>query len=149
MKKFLITLLVLIALGIGGDFVTGLFSAKPPLPIITVGEKKVEVAQGSYCWNGLLNSVCADTSSPPELIKNQELKPVVVPPDSQLKIEFKDEPKENTLVVNRWLTNEKTENVPINDNVILLPKEKGVYVYDVSARWEKGDSSYVFVIEVR
>ncbi|MED4947118.1 hypothetical protein P9760_20130, partial [Parageobacillus thermoglucosidasius] len=66
MKKFLITLLVLIALGIGGNFVTGLFSAKPPLPTITVGEKKVEVAQGSYCWNGLLNSVCADTSSPPE-----------------------------------------------------------------------------------
>ncbi|WP_233204981.1 hypothetical protein [Geobacillus sp. WSUCF-018B] len=112
MKKFLIPLLVLIVLGIGGYFVIGLFSAKPPLPTITVGEKKVEVTQGSYCWNGLLNSVCADTSSPPELIKNQELKPVVVPPNSQLKIEFKDEPKENTLVVNRWLTNIKTGSSP-------------------------------------
>jgi hypothetical protein len=149
MKKFLITLIVLIVLAVGVYFVIGLFSVKPPLPTITVEDKKVEVAQGSYCWDGLLNSVCADTSSPPEIIKNQDLKPVVVSPQSKMKIEFKNESQENTLNVNQWLTNDKTENVPINDNVILLPKEKGIYVYDVSASWDKGSSSYAFVIEVR
>ncbi|MGP7817679.1 hypothetical protein [Niallia sp. 01092] len=149
MRKFLISILIIGVVSIGVYFIIGLSSTKPPSPIITVGDKKVEVAQGSYCWDGLFNSVCADTSSPPEIIKHQELKPVVVSPQSQLKIEFENKPKENTLGVNRWLTNEKTENVPLSDNVILLPKEKGVYLYDVSARWEKGSSSYAFVIEVQ
>ena len=38
---------------------------------------------------------------------------------------------------------------PLNENVLLVPKEKGVYIYSVSANWEKGSSSYVFVIEVK
>ncbi|MEK5442195.1 hypothetical protein [Fredinandcohnia sp. FSL W7-1320] len=148
MKKSLITIIVLILLAVGIYFVIGLFSVKPPSPTITVGDKKVGVVQGSYCWDGLINSVCADASSPPEIIKNQDIKPIVVSPQSKLKIGFKNKPQEDTLNVNQWLTNEKTENVSINDNVIPLPKEKGIYVYDVSARWEKGSSSYVFVIEV-
>lgn len=41
------------------------------------------------------------------------------------------------------------ESVPISDNIVLLPKEKGIYVYNVYARWDKGSSSYAFIIEVR
>ncbi|OIK14116.1 hypothetical protein [Bacillus sp. MUM 13] len=149
MKKTLITIIVLIVLAVGIFFVIGLFSVKPPSPTITVKDKKVEAIQGSYCWRGLLNSICADTSSPPEIIKNQDIKPIVVSPQSKLKIEFKNKPQEDTLNVTQWRTNEKTENVSINDNAILLPKEKGIYVYDVYARWEKGNSSYAFVIEVK
>jgi hypothetical protein len=149
MKKYLGTLIILITLGIGGYFVIGLFNVKPPSPSITVEDKKVEVAQGSHCWDGLINAGCVDMTSPPELIKFHELKPVVVSPESELKIEFKNTPQENTLNVNQWLTNEKTENVQVKDNRIVLPKEKGVYAYDVSARWEKGDSSYAFVVEIR
>ncbi|MGD6942898.1 hypothetical protein ACQCT6_12760 [Cytobacillus gottheilii] len=51
--------------------------------------------------------------------------------------------------VNQWLSNEETKDVSINDHVILLPKEKGIYVYDVSASWEKGRSVFAFVIEVK
>lgn len=149
MKKLLITLLVLVVLAFGVYIVIGEFSAKPPAPTITVGDNKVTAAQGSYCWDGFFNSICADTSSPPEMIKNQKLKPVIVSPGSELKIEFKSEPKENTMEVNIWLSNEEIENVPLSENVILLPKENGVYIYDVSAKWEKGSSSYAFVIEVQ
>lgn len=149
MRKWLIFLLVLTMLGIGIYFAVQQCNAKPPSPTITVGDKEVAVAQGSYCWNGFLNSICADTISPLEMMKHQELKPVVVSPKSQLKIKFKNKPKENTLRVNRWLSNEEIENVPLNDNILTIPKEKGVYIYDISARWEKGDSSYAFAIEVR
>lgn len=41
------------------------------------------------------------------------------------------------------------ENVLLNNNVLFMPKEKGVYIYSVSAQWEKGSSSYNFVIEVK
>lgn len=149
MKKFSITLLVLIVLAFGIYFVIGLFNAKPPSPIITVEEKKIEVAQGSYCWDGLYNSICVDTLSPPMLIDHHEIKPVIISPKSELKIEFKKEPNKNTLGVNRWLNDNEVKNISLSNNVLIAPKEKGVYVYDVHARWEKGDSSYAFVIEVR
>ena len=107
------------------------------------------MVQGSYCWDGLLNSICADTSSPPELVKNQRLKPVVVSPESEIKIEFKIEPNENTLGVNNWISDNEVEEVSLCNNVLIAPKEKGVFVYDVHASWEKGSSSYSFIIEVQ
>ncbi len=37
----------------------------------------------------------------------------------------------------------------LSNNFLVVPKEKCVYVYNVYARWEEGDSSYTFVFEVR
>ncbi|MEG0578069.1 MAG: hypothetical protein RR500_09465 [Bacilli bacterium] len=77
------------------------------------------------------------------------MKPVIVSPESELKIKFNKEPNENTMGATKWLINNELESVSLNDGVLIVPKEKGVYVYDVHARWEKGSSSYAFVIEVR
>lgn len=145
MKKALITLVVLVVLGVGIYFFIGLFNNNPPSPTITYNEKKLEVARGSYCWTGS----CADTISPPRLIEHNEIKPVIVLPESELKIEFEKEPNANTLGVNRWLNENDLEDVSLKNNVLIVPKEKGVYIYDVHASWEKGSSSYAFVIEVR
>ena len=149
MKKVLITLSVIIVLAIGIYLVVGLFNTKPPSPIITIGEKRIELAQGSYCWDGLINAVCADTSLPPEVIKHRELKPMVVSSESKIKIEFNIEPNKDSIGVHQWLNDERTKSVPLNENILTAPKEEGIYVYDVFARWERGDSSYAFVIEVR
>ncbi|MGN7387911.1 hypothetical protein [Sporosarcina sp. SAFN-015] len=149
MKKAIITLIILVILSIGIYFVIGLFNNNPPELTITVDEKKLEVARGSYCWDGLFNSVCADTISPPMLIEHHKIKPVIVSSESELKIEFKKEPNANTLGVNRWFNDNEVEGVSLSNNVLLAPKEKGVYIYDVHARWKKGSSSYAFVIEVR
>ncbi len=149
MGKFIISLFVLGGLVFGIYFVIGQFNDKPPSPILTVGEKKIEVLQGSYCWEGLFNGVCADTASPPELIKYREMKPTVVSPESEIKIEFKTKPNKNSVEVSQWFQNGRTENVPLKDNIIVVPKEEGIYIYGIFARWSKGDSSYAFVIEVR
>ncbi|OEF99895.1 hypothetical protein BHF71_07225 [Vulcanibacillus modesticaldus] len=149
MRKFLSILLVLVVLVIGAIPIIGLLSSEPPIPTITVGDKEVTTVQGSYCWSGLLKAKCVDMISPPEIIKHAGLRPVVVSPEAQLTIEFKNEPKKNTLGANRWINNEETEVVQLNDNVLTVPKENGVYVYNIFASWEKGNSSYVFVIEVR
>ncbi|KAB2331451.1 hypothetical protein [Bacillus mesophilum] len=148
MKKGLITIILLLVLAIGIYSAISLFSSKPPSPKITVEGKKVDAVQGSYCWDGLLHSVCATTSSPPNVIQDQGIKPIVVSPLSKLKIAFKEQPLEDSLNVNQWLSNEETKDISINDH-ILLPKEKGIYVYDVSASWEKGSSIFAFVIEVK
>ncbi|MCM3126107.1 MULTISPECIES: hypothetical protein [unclassified Mesobacillus] len=148
-EKSLITLVTLFVLVIGIYFAIGLLNSYPPSPNITVDDKKLEVARGSYCWEGLFNAACVDTISPPMLIKHHEIIPVIVSPESELKIEFKKEPEENTLGVTRLLSNNEVEDVSVNNNVLVAPKEKGVYIYDVHARWDKGDSSYAFVIEVQ
>lgn len=149
MKKALISLVVLVVLGVAIYFVIGIFNNNPPSATITINEKKLEVVRGSYCWDGLFNSICADTISPPGLIEHHEIKPMIVSPESKLKIEFEKEPNANTMGVNRWLNDNETEGVSLNNNILLAPKENGVYIYDVHARWEKGSSSYAFVIEVR
>ena len=59
MKRAVNTLIVLVVLSVGIYFVIGLFNNNPPEPTITVDEKKLEVARGSYCWNGLIKSICA------------------------------------------------------------------------------------------
>ena len=146
MKKSVITLVVL---GVGIYFSIGLFTINPPEPTITIDGKKLEVARGSYCWNGLLKSICADTISPPMLIEHHDIKPVIVSPESELKIEFEKKPNANTLGVNRWFNDNEVEGVSLRNNVLIAPKEIGVYIYDVHARWKKGSSSYAFVIEVR
>ncbi|MFJ7737628.1 hypothetical protein ACIQ2D_15040 [Lysinibacillus sp. NPDC097287] len=146
MKKVLISLLAVIVLVVGIYFV---FNLKLPKPIITIENNTVEVAQSSYCWRGLINARCVDMISPPGIIEHQELKPVVVSPGAELKIEFNRKPQENTLGAYIWFSNDEVENVPLNDNVLVVPKEKGVYIYSVSAHWKKGSSSYAFVIEVK
>lgn len=149
MKKHLMTSLVFIVLAIGIYFVIEILNSNPPKPIVTVEESEVEVLQGSYCWKGLIKAQCVDMISPPEMIKHHELKPVVVSPQAKLKIEFNHEPIENSLGVDRWISNEEIENVPLSDGVLLVPKEKGIYTYSAYAYWEKGSSSYAFVIEVK
>ncbi|MGD2196961.1 hypothetical protein [Lysinibacillus fusiformis] len=146
MKRVLIFLLTVVVLVGGIYFVCNL---KPPKPTITIENNIVEVAQGSYCWGGLFNVQCVDKISPPNIIKHEKLKPVVVSPGAELTIEFNRKPLKNTLSATIWFNKNEMENVQFNDNVLIVPKEKGVYIYSVSAHWKNGSSSYVFVIEVK
>ena len=70
MKKVLISLIAVVVLVVGIYFV---FNLKPPKPTITIENNTVEVAQGSYCWGGLINVQCVDMIPPPDIIKHQEL----------------------------------------------------------------------------
>ncbi len=117
--------------------------------MITVEGKSVPTAQGTYCWEGFLNSKCVDMISPPDIIIHHDMKPVVVSPEAAIKIDFKKEPNKDSVGVNRWVSNSETKAAELKGNTLVAPKEKGVYVYDTFARWEKGDSSAVFVIEVK
>lgn len=149
MKKFLNSILIICMVSVGIIFIKEIFDNKPPKPLITVEGKTVEVAQGSYCWEGLLRSQCVDMISPPELINSKSLKPVSVSAGAEIKIEFNQEPNKNTMGVNRWSGNGEIVDEPLKDNVLIVPIEKGKYVYEVYAYWDKGSSSFAFVIEVK
>lgn len=148
MKKLLAIFLLTVGFVIGVSILIVQSGSKPPLPFITVDGKKITVMQGSYCWRSFFQGECADMISPPEIIDRQGVNPVRVSPESRLKISFKKMPLKNTLTANIW-RNRNTESILLKNNSLTIPKEKGVYIYDLSARWEKGDSSYVFAIEVK
>ncbi|MGZ9583670.1 hypothetical protein [Paenibacillus marinisediminis] len=149
MKKAVTVAIVVIITVTAGWLVKELLSGGPPSPTIQAGKVKVAVLQGSYCWTEMFRSECADMASPPMMVKHEGVKPVVVSPEAQLTISFGNKPNEDTLGANIWLGENGPKQANLNRNVLTAPKEKGVYIYDIHAGWNKGGSSYVFVIEVQ
>jgi hypothetical protein len=120
---------------------------KPPKPTIIVDGQMIPVIQGSYCWSGDGVSRCEDKISPPELVKKQT--PIIVPPDSKLEVKFDVKPKDGSLGANLWVNGKPTKVQLIGSNKMIIPKERGIYVYDVYANWDKGESSYAFILEIK
>lgn len=87
--------------------------------------------------------------SPDGIVEHHDMKPVVVAPNAKMKIDFRMKPKKGTLGANLWDSDNEIKNARLKGNALTAPKEKGIYIYSIHANWEKGDSSYVFVIEVR
>lgn len=139
---FLILFIILLYVG------KGIASIEPPLPSVTVDGKSVPVLRGSYCWSGPTSGRCVDMISPPELIKHHGKSPVKVSPGATVVIEFGEKPFVGSEHANLWRDNGPTATVELDGNKLAAPMEKGVYVYDISARWEAGSASFVFGIEV-
>lgn len=149
MKKYIAILLIVGIIASAGYWFIVQLSLKPPIPIITTGQQQLEVARGSYCWSSFLTSECVDTISPPELLEHEGISPTVVSPASEIQITFKREPKKESVGVNVWLDGGDAESVALTNNTFIAPKEKGIYIYYMFARWDKGDASYAFAIEVQ
>ena len=148
MKRAAYIIIVIVALAIGAYVFMNVWHSKPPRPMITADGKHVKAEQGTYCWAGFIKGECVDMISPPEIIAEHSTKPVKVSPGAEVKIEFAYKPDKHTLGANQWINRNESEGVSVHDNVFKIPKEKGVYIYDVHAAWDEGSSSYVFVIEV-
>lgn len=138
---FVLLLLLTIAVGCSNER-NSIDQVEPPKPIVRVSDKNIPVLQSTYCWI----SKCADYATPNLLVKDE--KPMIVPPESKLTIDFAYKPKERTLSIGQW-EGEKSIKQEITNNTIILPKEKGIYVYSFHAQWTEGDSSYAFVVEIR
>ncbi|MCM3781784.1 hypothetical protein M3231_02250 [Neobacillus mesonae] len=143
---FLLAVVLLIVIGL---FVVFAFlDDDPPQPKIRVDGKEVTSVRGSYCWEGKFRSLCAESITPPDLMKHHELQPTVVQPEAKLFIEFEQEPLDGSMGVNQWSDNHNAVDIPLNYNMIAVPKQKGIYIYDVYAHWNNGSSSYAFSVKV-
>lgn len=119
----------------------------PPTPALTVDGKNVPVVRGSYSWYKYGRGINVDTVSPPELVK--QLEPVPVAPGARLTIDFTYKPRTGSLLVNKWVGGQPVSQDLEQGNVIVLPKQKGKYVYDFFAEWKEGSASYAFIVEVK
>lgn len=81
--------------------------------------------------------------------------PTVVTPEADIKVSFAYKPAPNELSVHQF-DDDKIKQIPMKNGSFIAPKEKGIYYYGISAFWRtddgkysRGDTSSVFVIEVR
>ena len=86
-----------------------------------------------------------DTVSPPELVKDKV--PFIVPPGSQIKIQFESVPLK--VYAFQWKNENPQKDAITENNTILTPLEKGIYIYAISGEWKEGDVTYAFKIEVQ
>ncbi|MBP1993005.1 hypothetical protein [Paenibacillus eucommiae] len=121
----------------------------PPIPKVTSGTTEIPVVQSSYCWGKL---GCADYAGGKAMVEAKST--TVVSPGSSIRVSFDYKPLPTQLIVQQYQNDEIIE-IPLSDGYYVVPKERGVYYYGISAFWQsedgkysKGDISSVFVIEV-
>ncbi|SEP10725.1 hypothetical protein [Paenibacillus sp. OV219] len=118
---------------------------------VSAGDTVVPVTQGTYCWG---NRGCADYAWGKMMTRG--LEPTAVEAGKEIHISLEDVPVPLDLIAQQFLDNNTYETVTLADGVFKAPTAPGVYHYGVSAYWKtedgkysKGDSSVVFVIEVK
>ncbi|MED4053480.1 hypothetical protein P4654_04930 [Niallia taxi] len=122
---------------------------KPPPFYIVMDGVQHETKLGSYCWK---NGICSDVSGVLDLLENEP--PISVKPNEP--IQFKLELKPSVVSFAQVEHNNKQLEVPITNNEIKAPADKGIYYYAYSCWWmdekEKdtslGDAYYAFAIKV-
>lgn len=134
-----------------GEKVRELSQDSLPEFVVTAGETVVPVTQSTYCWG---NRGCADYAWGKMMTRGIE--PTVVEAGSTIHIGLKDVSAPSSMNVQRFLDANSYETVKLVDGAFQAPSTRGVYHYGISAYWKtsdgkysKGDSSVVFVIEVK
>jgi len=148
-KKYFITISAVLLIALGGYWLGKEYTSMPPEPVVSIGERNVPAIRGTYCWSSLMKGVCVDTAAPPGIISFENHTTVSAAPGTEVKIDFEEQPLKDSIYLSRWLDDEKDIQVPLKGNMFELPKDKGTYVYSVSANWNNGDAVYAFVIEVK
>ncbi|MCR2805857.1 hypothetical protein [Paenibacillus soyae] len=149
MKKWFFIVLSVIVVSAGAfaffkNISENRIAAEPeiPKPKVTVGGKEIPTVLGTRVTDAIY-----DAAGALELVKNQE--PTVVVPGAELSVTFDFAP--GTLVLQRL---DAEGNVVSEENLkqfkgVLVPSEKGVYVYVVNAWWKPiGSASFALKIKV-
>lgn len=153
--SFRILLVSLLVLLTGCGSVTGIFSKRPPeagptesirppQPELSVGSERVPFALGSYCWREGATGICADSIAPPDLLKFRQIPVMAVGPGAQMTVHFPALPKEMSAAVHGG-----GGPLAVDGSKVTLPTAAGTHIIILFARWDRGDGSYVFHVDVK
>lgn len=147
-KRYLLLILLIFLL-----FSTGCSTnirKEPPQLIARVNKERIEATRGTYQWQTKnffsTTTVVADAASPSQIAK--DIKPQTVKGSSTVNVEFNDQshPKLHAYL---WGKEEPTKELPLEQNQIILPSERGKYIIEISSKWPNGDASYTLVFNVQ
>lgn len=124
---------------------------KPPEIQLALSDDSLLYSEhGAYNWterNGDTEesvSVEADTST----VIGARMDAVELKPEEKVAIKF-DTDSVPELQVFVHFEDGNTEEVAVEGNAIVLPSEKGRYIYEVNGEWHEGTASYIFVAEIK
>lgn len=148
MRKILYPLTVLLLFTFSGCSNNDKGNVEPNVPNLSIvcGNQNIVVEKGGFEWttkDGLFNekSIKVDSASPEQIAANMEGNTVI--PESELKLEFSEKPKEVTVI--DW-SESKNNAYIFKDNTISVPKESGTYIYEIIGKWAEGQVSYTIKI---
>jgi hypothetical protein len=114
---------------------------EPPMPTVTIGDKKVNAYIKRYSWKGKIY----DSLKPDQLAEQHTFQSVE--PRSDMKVTFSEEPRQ--VMIGTWDFISK-EVVPrdISGNTYYIDNQSGPAILTIEAEWEQGSALYIVPLEV-
>ena len=110
---------------------------------VTYNQESISVEKGGFQWTTKTQSITTDAASPDQIAEKMEGNEV--PSQGELKLSFSRKPNKVTVV--DWSV-EKDNSYTFDDNTIIVPKEKGTYIYEIIGYWDEGHVSYTIKVIV-
>lgn len=139
MKKiliFLIFLILFVFVGCNNDYYEIKDSDIPSLTV-TNNNQEVTVERGGYSWTVKNTNRTTDIDGPEKIAENMEGD--IVLPNTQLNMKFTQTPSKVNVIYCGEL---KDVEYSFTENSIIVPKEEGIFVFEVAGEWEQGRVSY-------
>ena len=153
MEKMILIILLLVTTislfacsnGAGND----LELSNPPTLRILYSNDSIDAEMGTYSWtitnsDGTETTTESDTDGPIELVKGKD--PLKVSPESTIKLDFSNEPKEAKVYI--WEDEDKQLEQVVTDMEVIIPDLKDLVIYEVVATWEQGIVHYAFSVNI-
>ena len=116
--------------------------ASLPHAFVVLGADSHELPAGTYCWRSGELGMCADMSSPEELLKARHVAPFPVPRGVIPRLRYSRSPDTSRVIELRGLG----AGIDIEPNY--WPEVSGgLHTYTVSVRWPEGNVTYVFQLD--
>ncbi len=158
LNRYSIITLMIVAIGLGiilSNPSSNDPSTSPPETILLADSKTIQGAEGSYCWGDGDSAVCVDKIPPFDLLKHEGINSTKVSADSVFRFNTIDYPEPSNYSysiydADQYYDSGETviaDNGTVGDS-FTLDLDNGRYLINSRARWDNGDSSYIFYIEV-
>lgn len=140
MKKITALLIWLLLLLSSISYIS--YTSRLPDLKVFYNKTNVDVLKCPVGWDSFIRSFRADYPMPLELSKY--INDTKVKPESPLYMKFNRKP--DKIEINIWKN--KSEKYEVKDNIIIVPKEKGTYIFEIWGYWKQGEILYILKVEV-
>jgi len=114
-----------------------------PSAHLAFGDRTIEGAGSSFCWDQGNASMCADVALPPipgEVLRIDPSQPLTVGGDAEtVTVDLLAYPMEAI---------ELLDHIALREGAATLPSEAGTYILGFNASWPQGERTFYFAIEV-
>lgn len=118
----------------------------PPSPkgIVKVNGNEYDMMAGGFEWSKGNKHIQTDAMSPSQIAEIMDA--IELESGSEVRIEIEQNPKLHLFL---WEGEENAKSVQLNENQLTFSESEGRYIYEVRAKWENGEVSYTFVVDVK